>query len=90
MGTNWTAYLVIILSVGFIILITLSIFAAILAIAILRRGQVLMGRLEKATENMGEIGKELAKKIAPLAAPAIIGAVVRRVMRTKRKNREED
>ncbi|HSH31138.1 MAG TPA: hypothetical protein VK963_00535 [Candidatus Saccharimonadales bacterium] len=76
--------LVIILSVGFIILLTLSITVIYVLIRILQNIRGITKKTELATENMSETMRMIVRKVAPLALPTIGGALLRRLIGKKR------
>lgn len=57
--------LVIILSVTLAVFLILSIVAAVLLIQILRKGQAIADRLDRASINVAETANEWAEKAAP-------------------------
>ncbi|MBW3538285.1 hypothetical protein KY386_02205 [Candidatus Parcubacteria bacterium] len=82
MDSTLTA-LVIILSVGFIILLALSITVIYVVIRILQNVRGITQKTEAATENMSETMRMVIRKVAPLALPTIAGAVLRRLVRRR-------
>lgn len=69
---------VIILSVGFLVLIVLSIILISIMIAVMRNVKRISDRAEEATANVADLAAIVGKKVAPLAASAMVAAVMRR------------
>lgn len=69
---------VILLSVGFLVLIILSIILVSLMIAVMRSVRRISQRAEEATANMADIAAVVGKKVAPFAMSAVVAAAMRR------------
>ncbi len=70
--------LVVLLSVGFLILIVLSIILVSLMLAIMKNIKRISERAESATENVAGIAETISRNLAPLAASGILGMVVKK------------
>lgn len=70
--------LVILLSVGFLVLLTLSIIIASLLIAIIRRMNRITQKAELATNNLSDAAAKLSSKIAPVALTTILGFLTKK------------
>jgi hypothetical protein len=70
--------LVILLSIGFLILIVLSIILVSLMLAIMKNLKRISQRAEAATENVAGMAETLSRNLAPLAASGILGVLVKR------------
>lgn len=69
---------VIILSVGFLVLIVLSIILVSLMIGVMRSVRRISQRAEEATANISELAALVGKKVAPFAMSAAMAAAMRR------------
>ncbi len=76
--------LVVLLSVGFLVLIILSIILVSVMIAIMRNLRRIADRAESATENVASIAETFGRKLAPLAASGLIGLLMKRFAGKKR------
>jgi pilus assembly protein TadC len=70
--------LILILSIGFFVLLVLSIVLVATVIIILRRVQRLTAKLETFSEDWAETLRNISKKVAPVALTTIIGTVIKR------------
>lgn len=86
MNTTATVVLIILLSVGFIILLGLSITLIVIIIGITRSIKRITDRTEHATESISDLAAMMSKKVAPIALSAAIAAAMRRF---KNKNKKE-
>ena len=78
--------LLVLLSVGFFILIVLSIIVVSLMLSIMKNLKRISQRAEDATENVAGIAESISRTIAPLAASGILGVLVKRFT-SKRKSK---
>ena len=78
MDTTATVVLIVLLSVGFIILLGLSITLIIIIIGIMRSIQRITDKAEQATESFSDLASMMTKKVAPVALSAAIAAAMRR------------
>jgi Na+-transporting methylmalonyl-CoA/oxaloacetate decarboxylase gamma subunit len=78
MTTTATTVLIIILSAGFIILLSLSIALIIVMMGILRTIRRIADRADKTTESFADVMSMVSKKVAPVALSAAIAAAMRR------------
>jgi len=69
---------VIILSIGFLVLIILSIILISLMIAVMRNVKRISERAEEATSNVADLAAIVGKKVAPFAVSAVAAAAMRR------------
>lgn len=70
--------LVILLSVGFIVLLVLSIILVSLLVAVARNVKRISQKAEEAAENMSDLTATIGRKIAPIALSAVVTAAMRR------------
>jgi hypothetical protein len=70
--------LIILLSIGFIVLLVLSIILASLLVGVARNVKHISQRAEEAAENMSDLTAMVGKKIAPIALSAVVAAAMRR------------
>ncbi|HEX3082436.1 MAG TPA: hypothetical protein VHQ86_04225 [Candidatus Saccharimonadia bacterium] len=81
--------LVILLSVGFLILITLSIVLLSFMLAIARNLKRMSDRAEAATSSVAGILESLGNKVGPLAFSGIVSLLVKRFMGKHKSGKEE-
>jgi hypothetical protein len=77
--------LILILSIGFFVLLVLSIVLVASVIIILRRVQRVTSKLESITDNIPDVLKSLGKKIGPVAVTTILGAVTKHLASRRSK-----
>jgi hypothetical protein len=75
---NIETILVILLSVGFIVLLTLSIILTTVLIGILKNVRRISEKAEEAAENMSDITAMVGRRVAPIAVSSVIAAVMNR------------
>lgn len=79
--------LVILLSIGFLILLILSIAVAVVFFKILSNVRRLTQRIDETTEDLGEMAKYVTKKLGPAAASAMLSVLLRRAKSSFKKRR---
>lgn len=70
--------LVILLSVGFIVLLVLSIIIAALVLTIMQRMNRIAEKAETATNNISEAAAGIGSKLAPVAISTLVGLVTKK------------
>ena len=70
--------LVVLLSVGFLILIILSITIASLMLMIMKRVNRISQKAETATTNIAGLAESLKRSVGPIAASGILGVLIKR------------
>ncbi len=78
---NVELVLVVLLSIGFFILIVLSIVLVSLMLSIMKNVKRISQRAETATTNVAGIAESLSHNLAPLAASGILGVLIKRFAR---------
>lgn len=81
MNTTATVVLIVLLSVGFIILLGLSITLIIIIIGIMRSIKRITDRAEQATDSLSDLAAMMTRKVAPVALSAAVAAALRRFKR---------
>jgi predicted HAD superfamily phosphohydrolase len=79
MNNSATVFLIVLLSVGFVILLTLSIILVLLMIGIMRNLRNITDHADKATQSASDILSMLGKKIAPVAISTAVAAALRQI-----------
>lgn len=72
---NIQTVLVILLSIGFAVLLILSIIFTFILVRIITNIRHITQRIDETSENMGEMAKYMGKKVAPAALSAL-GSIV--------------
>lgn len=70
--------LVILLSIGFLIMLTMSIILVSLMIAVMKNLKRISERADEATSNVAGIISTVSDKLAPIAASGIMAMLVKR------------
>jgi hypothetical protein len=83
MTTTATTVLIILLSVGFIILLVLSISLIVIMLSIMRNVRRITERADKTTESFADIATMVGKRVAPVALSAAVAAALRRFKSNK-------
>jgi len=76
--TTVESVLVIILAVALLLLLTLGIVMAALAVGILKNVKHISQKAEETTANFADIAAMVGKRVAPVALSAAIAAAMRR------------
>ena len=81
--------LVILLSIGFLILLIISIAVSIVIYKILTNIRRLTQRIDETTEDINEMARYITKKVGPAAASAIMSVMLRKAKSSfKKKGRK--
>lgn len=81
--------LLIILSIGFAVLLILSITLAFILVKILSTVRRITLKAEEATDSIGAAAISVAKKVAPLAVSTAVGAVLKKARKHKKGGAHE-
>lgn len=82
---NVETVLVILLSVGFIILLILSIVLVSILIAIMKNVKRISERAEEATTNISEVAAMVGRKVAPFALSSITTMIMKKFNNRSKK-----
>ncbi len=77
--------LVILLSVGFLVLLSISIVLVVMMVGIMRNVKKISERAEEATGNVADLARVIGKKVAPFAASSILAMVMKKMRGGKGK-----
>ena len=85
MDTTAITVLIVLLSVGFIILLSLSIALIVIIIEIMRSIRRITDKAELATDNISDLAAMVSKRVAPVALSAAFAAAMRRFKRNEKE-----